>query len=208
VQPQDKFLLNLYRNEAKPQEITITNNDTKPMTIKKVENNNTNFKTDLQTVRPGKEFKLVVNVDTATLGKTEGVINVHTDHPKFSVIPISFSVWVRSLVGAIPNEVRFGNMKLDALKATPGNMAMRSIIVRKSKDAKDFKVEKVETDVPVFKVELEPVSTGPSVGGYRIKIQLDMEKAKPGDSLEGTVTVKTNDKETPELKIPVHGKVV
>jgi len=208
ILPQDNFLVYAFRNEPKQQEVTIVNNEPKPLTIKKIENPIKGVTTELKTVREGKEYKLVVNVDTATLGKTDGVINVHTDHPKFGVIPIRLNVWVRTVVGAIPNEVRFGNLKLDALKSAAGALAMRSVIVRNHKQGKDFKIEKVESDSPYFKVESEPVGAGPTIGGYRVKIQLDLEKVKPGDSLDSTVTIKTNDKETPELKIPIIGKIV
>lgn len=207
VQPQDKFFLNTYRNEPQKKEITILNNDTKPLTIKKVENNNKNFTTELKTVQPGKEYKLQVTADTSQIGKSETVINVHTDHPKFAVIPISFSLQVRTLVGAFPTEVRFGNLKLDALKTAPGSITQRSVIVRRQKDSKEFKIEKATTDSPLFRVELEPLNVG-QPGGYRVRIHLNMEKVKVGDSLDTVITVKTNDKETPELKIPIHGKVV
>lgn len=207
VQPQDKIFFNSYRNEPQKKEVSIINNDKKPLNIKKVENSIKNVSTELQTVKAGKEYKLIITADTSALGKSDGTITVRTDHAKFAAIPITVSLWVRSQVGAFPTEVRFGNLKLEALKTAPGAVTSRSVIVRRQKDAKDFKIEKAMSDAPMFKVELEPLNTGPA-GGYRVKIQLDLNKVKPGDTLESFITVKTNDKETPELKIPVRGKIV
>lgn len=208
ILPQDQVFFNALKGESAHQEVTIVNNEEKPLTITKVEGEPKYFKTELQTIEKGKKYKLVATLNTETpVGRFDETVKLHTNHPKFEVIPIKFNVFVRSVVSAYPPTVHFGTVKLENVGTGPAHQSSRSVIIRKLKEDKEFKVEKVTSEAAFLKLSFEPATLGAS-SAYKITITLVKDKLQKDSPLNSSISVITNDKEVPELKIPVMGKVL
>ncbi len=246
VEPQERFLLSVFKGQPAEREITITNNDEKPLNIIQVITPRKNLDTQLQTITPGKKYKLLVKLKPGTpVGSNNETVNLQTDNYLLQVPPIHFSIYVRNLVTATPSTIYFSNQKFETLEKLPDSILTRVVTVRKQKDGKDFKVEKVSSDAQFVTVDLEevpqvsatdakavpnvakdkpassgtisPLSPVPAADRlskegdgrtYKITVKLLKDKIKKGDRLKGSISVLTNDKEVPVVKIPIVGSIL
>ena len=76
------------------------------------------------------------------------------------------------------------------------------MVKRREGKSGDFQIL-LQHDIPFIQIKKEPESGSDT---YRLDITPIMEKMKPG-KIDAFIRVKTNDKEVPELKIPVVGEV-
>ncbi len=246
VEPQERFLFSVFKGQGAEREITISNNDEKPLNIIQVITPRKHLTTQLQTITPGKKYKLVVKLNPETpVGSSSETVNLQTDNYQLKVPPIYFSIYVRNLVTASPSTVYFSNQKFENLEKLPESILTRVITVRKQKDAKDFKVEKVTSDAQFVTVDLEEVPPNNATDAktvanvpkdkiassgnlsalnpvpeperpakesdgriYKITVKLLKDKLKKGDKLDGSISVLTNDKEVPIVKIPIKGSIL
>lgn len=211
ILPQERYFLSVFKGQGAQQEVTIVNNDGKPLNIDKVTTQTQKLNTQLETIERGKKYKITVKLDPQTpVGHISEVIHVHTDNPNPNLqkIPINFNINIRNLVSATPSVVHFSTHKLENLEKLSESLLTRSVTVKKYKENKEFKVEKVTSDSPFLKLELEEAPAANGEKAYKIKVTLLKEKVKRGDTLNGSISVVTNDKDVPELKIPVMGKII
>jgi hypothetical protein len=67
----------------------------------------------------------------------------------------------------------------------------------------DFEIKSVTSDMPFFRIRQEPASRS---GTFRIDIILDRDKLRPG-KMQGSLRIRTDDTEFPELLVPVRGEL-
>jgi hypothetical protein len=80
---------------------------------------------------------------------------------------------------------------------------LRQTLMAYRPDTDDFEVE-ASIDLDYIKLVSE---RGPDGDRYQMDLTLIPEKVKPG-KIEGTVSIKTNDKEFPVLNVPVSGYIL
>lgn len=208
ILPQEQLFFQTFKGQGMQQELTIVNNETKPLSITKVDSSLKYVVTELQPLEKGKKYKLVVKaLAQAPLGEYNGQVLVHTNHPKFSTLPVQIVWHVQGLVAAYPPTVQFGTLNLEAWESTSASQATRTLIVKRLMEDKNFKVEKVRSNSPFLKVAWQPTTLGNSKA-YKITISLVKDKLQKNSPLNGSISVLTNDKEVPELKIPIVGNVL
>jgi Protein of unknown function (DUF1573) len=209
--PFQAFFLSTFQGEPKEQTATIINHADKPLDILGVDTESKRFQADLRTITPGKEFQLTVKViPAASVGRSLENLLLFTNNPEFQEIKVPVNVFIKGDVYHVPDLVNFVKFTLaslnKALKNSPqkNKLLTQTILVkRKPGRGKDFKI-KVQHDIPFIKILKTPDSGSET---YRLDITPIIEKMKPA-KIDTFIKVKTNDKEVPELKIPVVGEVL
>ncbi|HSU53106.1 MAG TPA: DUF1573 domain-containing protein [Candidatus Dormibacteraeota bacterium] len=86
--------------------VKIINNTEEPMTVSPPESNNKQFKAEIKTVQPGKEFELVVKpVPPLTPGSIQGQITVKTTSTNMPLITVSTFANVQAAVTVTPTQI-------------------------------------------------------------------------------------------------------
>ena len=84
----------------------ITNNYDQPITLSEPECPNQAFSTELKTVRPGKEFELIVRLkQPISANNVSAMITIKTSSPKSPVINASAFAMVRPAINVVPSQV-------------------------------------------------------------------------------------------------------
>jgi hypothetical protein len=185
--------------------VTLVNNDRAPLKILDVKSSNQDFSTHLKTLEKGKRYELETKLNKTDIpGGYHTTLTVTTDNKKSEKLTIPVMAAIMARVEAAPDRIIYGRINMEAINKNPqGENLLRRMIMIRSQE-KGFKVTKVETTLPFVSWELiNPVQEGQP---YSIKISLAKEKLPKGQ-FNGTIIVRTNDKEFAEMKIPLTGDV-
>lgn len=184
---------------------TIINNEERPLTISRIEPEGKHFTAALETVTPGKVQRLRVTVppDVAP-GRYMGVAYLHTDHPTLSRLRISVNVLVKNDLYVNPETVEFGRVSLDSLTKNPRliDLLGQTFLVKKRHG--EFEIKSIASDVPALRIVQSPAAGRSET--FRIDIGLDRNELKPG-KVTGSLRIRTDDSEFPELVVPVRGEL-
>jgi len=165
----------------------------------------THFTASLKEVQSGKSYDLTITVPAGTPpGRYEEALLLHTNHPKFSKIPVGVNVLVMRDLHAFPESVDFKGSDLSILKQNPGliDNLYENIIVENRRG--DFEIKSIQTDVPFLKITQAPPSGRSS--RFTLDIQVLKEKLAPG-KISGSIRIATDVKEFPEITIPVVAEI-
>jgi uncharacterized protein DUF1573 len=197
--------ISLYQDEKKEQTLHIINHEQQPLKISSVEKQGTHFTASLKEVQPGNSYDLTVTVPAKTpLGLYEEGLLLHTNHPKFSKIPVGVNVLVMRDLHAFPELVNFTGIDLSILKQNPKliDNLFETVIVENRRG--DFEIKSITTDVPFLKITQAPPS-GKSTR-FKLDIQVLKEKLAPG-KISGSIRIATDVKGSPEITIPVVAEI-
>ena len=207
VQPMRAMFFSPYKGQAPEKSVTIVNYYNKPITVVRVEAASTRFQAQLKTLKEGREYRLLVQVNPeAPPGRTMEAVNLFTDSTKIPKIEVGVNIFIRDEVFHFPDQIDFGKIELNTLKQKPDLVSLlKQTVMVKRREGKsgDFQIL-LQHDIPFIQIKKEPESGSDT---YRLDITPIMEKMKPG-KIDAFIRVKTNDKEVPELKIPVVGEVL
>jgi hypothetical protein len=204
VLPSRTLFLSVFKGESIEQTVTIVNNEAQPLAIKRLEPHGQHFLAEFRTVDPGKVYQLVVRVPPETPpGRYSEGLDLHTDQAGRSPIKIAVNVLVRTELYVFPDSVDFGTMSLAELTQTPSLVESMTQPLLVKKRQGDFEIKSVTSDLPLFRISQEP--SGRS-GTFRIDVSLDRDKLRLG-KVEGLLRIRTDDREFPELLIPVRGEL-
>ena len=130
---------------------------------------------------------------TATPGRLNQRLELRTSSQRQPVLYVGLNSIVRERVYTFPDAVDFGRVH-------DGRRGVQTLMVYQS-GGKGFRVE-TRSDIPGLAIAAEP---GPQ--GDRVQLTLTLSAgAKPGP-VKGTIFLRTNDAEFPELRVPVTGTV-
>lgn len=197
--------ISLYQDEKKEQTVHIINHEQQPLKISSIEKQGTHFTASLKEVQPGNSYDLTVTVPAKTpLGLYEEGLLLHTNHPKFSKIPVGVNVLVMRDLHAFPELVNFTGIDLSLLKQNPKliDNLFETVIVENRRG--DFEVKSIKTDVPFLKITQAPPSGKSS--RFKLDIQVLKEKLAPG-KISGSIRIATDVKGSPEITIPVVAEI-
>ena len=147
--------------------------------------------------KSGPQYKVALELsDDAPVGPVSGILTVYTDHPKAAEVPVKVYGVVRSLLHVTPTQIQFGSV--DA-KQGPG----RNVIVvnNRSGDA-TINITGVSVDDEAFNAELSTIEEGRR---YQVKVTVAPD-AEAG-AHDAVLTIRTDDADSPELKVPVRANV-
>ena len=204
VLPSHAVFLSVFKGESIEQTVTIINNEGRPLAITRLEPRGQHFLAELRAVDPGKVYQLVVRVAPETPpGRYREALHVHTDQTERSPIKIAVNVLVKTELYVFPDTVDFGPASLADLARTPSLIEYITQTVLIKKRQGDFEIMSVTSDLPFFRISQEPAGRS---GTFRIDVGLDRDKLSPGE-IQGSLRIRTDNTEFPELFVPVRGEL-
>jgi hypothetical protein len=115
-----------------------------------------------------------------------------TNHPQFPVISVPVNLLVKDDVYFTPETVDFGEIIIRGGQE-------QEFLLKKRQGS--LKIVSATSDLPYLNITHKP-SEGGSI--HEFTISLKTNTLKPG-AISGTISVRTDDSQYPELKIPVEG---
>jgi Protein of unknown function (DUF1573) len=203
IRPAPAIFFSVYRDEIAEQAVTIVNNEERPLRIDAIRPEGEHFLAELKTIESGRIYEVRVKVPRGMpAGRYMEGLQVDTDHPRRRQLRIGVNVLVKNDLYAAPEFVAFDDVNIDQLRRPMvAKLLGQSVIVRKRQG--QFRITDISTDVRGLRIERSP-SLAESSAAFRIDIGLEPDVVQPG-SLDGSIRISTDDKEFPELAIPVKG---
>ena len=206
IEPIPAVFISMFQDENVRRELTLRDNQPEPGTIRLLEPQNVHFLAALQPVEPGRLWRLTVRAAPKTPpGRYDETVEVESDDPGIGRVRISVHLFVKSDLYADPDDIDFGQIPLERVRKDPRVLPLLAQTVFVKKRRGDFRLLSLHSDVPALLLTATPAS-GES-DSFEIKVGLRAEALKPA-SLEGTITIETDDKEFPRFSIRVHGRTV
>jgi hypothetical protein len=207
VRPMADVFFSVYKGKSTEKSVTIINNYKDPLQINKIESNSDRFSHQLKTIKEGHEYKLLVKVNPkASLGRTMEKVVLFTNNEKMPQLQIGVNIFVKDDVYNFPDDINFGTIDLKKLKKNPQllDLLFQTILVkRREGKGSDFQI-KLEHNIPFISIKKDPDSGSET---YRLDVSLVLDKMTKG-KIDTFIKVITNDKEVPEIKIPVKGEII
>lgn len=203
-EPMRAFFVTAFKGESTEQSLEITNYESEPLRILKVEHDDARFATDLATVEAGRRYRLTLRTkESAPAGKSKETIRLLTSNERSPVIQIPANMQVRDRVYSFPDSITLGLIDSTALKNKPQEAAFLSQVVTVyQRQGADFQIT-ADSDVPFLRLTKQQAQLKDR---YELQVEVVPEKLKPG-AVNGFIRITTNDAEFPRLMIPVTGHV-
>ena len=151
--------------------------------------------------RPGQDqYKVNITVGgpDARVGALAEKVHIFTNSKHQPEYPVSIAGVVRPTLRVEPSILNFGEV-------TPNDVAATRMVMLHSNNLKtpeSFVVSKAESSVPAIITSVKPSA---NKGEYEVTLQIAKD-AKPGD-VDGAVTIYTNDKVNPVVKVPMKATI-
>jgi hypothetical protein len=150
-----------------------------------------------QRAEPGDVWLQLAAAAQQPVGVVSGTIRLQTNHPRMSELEVPYTLRVRPLMEVRPDVVRLW-------PETSLNMPGRFAIIGVSRvDGAEFSITAVESSLP----EVFSAAAAPEPGSryQRVRVDLADELAKEDfmGSLDGRLTIRTDDPDKPVLTVPV-----
>ncbi|HKA01317.1 MAG TPA: DUF1573 domain-containing protein, partial [Candidatus Solibacter sp.] len=203
--PGAAFYVGARRGEVREGTIEIINRQTEPIEILEVRHSTQRFTTRLDTIEPGRRFRLTLLVKPdGPGGRYSEPILITTSSPNLPKLTVTANTLLRERVYAFPDGLDFGAARRSDIESTPGLLerTAQTLMVYQYGGA-DFRIE-IRSDLPFLVVQTE---RGPQGDRYQNTVKLLREKLQPGP-FRGSLLIKTNDVEFPSLVVPVTGEIL
>jgi hypothetical protein len=151
---------------------------------------------EIKEIHPGSEYEVIVENKSREVGRYTGNLNIKTDHPKRSLIPVRVSGEVRGEVLISPPYVVFGNISLE--KLPPAAALKRRVWIRRE-NGKELKLTEVKVDETRYQVDFAEQKKGTD---YAITVTLKLQGLAKG-SYRDELLIRTDVESQPVLKIPI-----
>ena len=174
------------------QVVKIVSNDDQPVTVSDPACNNPAFKTELKTVREGKEFELRVTVISSQVsGNLSGPITLKTSSPKMPVISLTAFAMLQPLLAVNPPQI--------ALPAGPLPQATPITVTIQNNSTNPLVLSDPAINAPGAEVQLKEIQPG-RLFNLAINFPAGFQE-QPGQSIEAVV--KSSLSKFPVVKVPV-----
>lgn len=128
------------------------------------------------------------------MGEFKSMLSISTNHPKEPKIEIPVSAKIKEDIEAFPNMFFMGLLKKD--------QDVRKSITISTDREQPLKIEKVESSLDYFSVEVAP-----KVEGKEYILTAYLNGAPPVGGIKGDITIHTNYPSQPEIKVPIYALV-
>jgi len=127
-----------------------------------------------------------------------------TSDPKLGRITVPVHLFVKPDLYANPDVADFGQVSADELRKNPARRELltQTFLVKKREGS--FAIARVRSTVEGLDVRIDPRNGKSST--FRVDVALNPERIKTG-KLDGFILVETDDKNFPEIKVPVSGAI-
>jgi hypothetical protein len=204
IVPRSAVFISEFNSKAKRRSVTIINNQHRPLSITGMERDGEHFEAVVETVVPGKQYILhVIQPAGVPIGRYKEAVTLLTDDPSHPSLHVVVNLLVKPDLYVAPPDVDFGRVNIGGIQKTPdmGPIATQIFLVKR-RDS-EMTITSVTTDVPFLDIRQDPPERGQI---FRFDVGLDMDRIVPG-KIDGTIIIKTNDPEFPELVVPVRGEI-
>ncbi|HQN97366.1 MAG TPA: DUF1573 domain-containing protein [Thermoanaerobaculales bacterium] len=201
VLPRPLIRFNAVQREPMTQKVVVVATDaSRPFKVTKVESNVPFLTTAVRRLegseliadKPGDQYEVAVALaDGAPVGPVSGTVTIVTDNPKAEQVPVKVYGVVRALLHVTPTQLEFGSVEA---KARPG----RNLIVVNNRTEGSVKVTGAAIDDPAFDASVATIEEG-----KRYQVTVTVKGDAAAGPRNATLTVKTTDRDFPELKVPV-----
>jgi Protein of unknown function (DUF1573) len=192
------------RGRGAESSVELINHEAESLQILDVRHSKEAFSTTLEPLVPGERYRLTVLLrPDGPGGRRSEPIVLRTSSPTTPAIRIVAHTYLRNRVYVFPDSVDLGSFDLSRAKSEPGMLARleQTLMVYQS-DGTNFRA-RLDTDVPGLTLSSE---RSPRGDRYQVTVQLTPQNLRVGE-VEGSIRIRTNDLEFPELRVPVHGRI-
>ena len=203
-QPRPAFYVATHRGKDKQASIEITNHRAQPLNIIRAESQSDRFTLDLETLSAGLKYRLTLTLrGDAPAGKKTEPIRLITDEASGGDMNIQANTLIRERVYTFPESIDMGSLPMNMVKNQSAVEKLAQTLMVYRLGTEDFQI-KASTDLDSVRLQSE---RGPNGDRFQLTVSLIPEKAQAG-SFSGSINIKTNDIEIPELVIPVTGSIL
>jgi hypothetical protein len=206
IEPLPAVFLSAFRGEDIRRELTLRSNQPGPVTIRLSSQRDAHHVASLETIEPGRSWRLTVKPAAGTPpGRYDETLELQSSDAAIGTLRLPVHVLVKADLYVGPDEIDFGEIPLDRVRLQPNAAAFLEQTTFVKKREGQFRLRSVRSDVEALAIRVTP-SSGPS-GIFRIDVGLRAEALR-ASSLDGTISIDTDDPTYPELTIRVHGRVL
>jgi hypothetical protein len=203
--PFPAFFVATNHGKTKSASIEIVNHRLEPLFLEPPQVSGDRYELNLETLLEGQHYRLTLRLDgKGKPGEQVDDIRLHTDPPLAEPLMVRAHTRIKERVYFFPpGSVDMGALPLNVATDENATKTLSQILMIYRPDTDDFEVEaSLDLDYIDMTVERDPQGDR-----YQMDLTLIPEKVKPG-KIDGTVTIKTNDKEFPILEVPVTGWIL
>jgi len=199
ILPYPAVFISGFRDEQTSRTLEIVNHDTVPLNIVGLSRENAelweSYSAEFTTLEAGRRYRLNIELKSAErAGRSTDVMKVLTDHPRFPVIRIPVNMLVKDDVYINPESVDFGPIT--------NQVAGQESFLLKAR-GRPIKVLSVTSDLPFVKVTPSRADTPALTHEFQVGMEGKVERGP----FKGTISIRTDDPDFPELKAMVEGSV-
>ena len=206
IEPVPAVFLSSFQGERVRRELTLRSNEPGTVTMRLPSHRGEHYVADLDTVQPGRSWRLTVEPAPGTPpGRYNEVLELESGEPAIGTLRIPVHVLVKADLYASPSEIDFGEVPLARVLRQPAAVRFLEQIVLVTKREGKFRLRGVRSDVAGLSFRTTPASGESST--FRIDVGLRPEAVRPA-SLDGMISIETNDPTFPQLTIRVSGRIV
>jgi hypothetical protein len=202
--PVRAFAVSTQAGKSKQASIDILSHESEPLDILWVENPSTRFTTELETIEPGRHYRLVLTLKgESPAGKQTDTITLVTSSRRHPFLEIQANTDVKARVYTLPAVVDFGLIRTAELRYRPELIpSLNQTLIVYHAAGENFQGA-VYTDVPFLRLSPMQSTTRER---YEIEIAVIPEKLESGE-VDGSILIMTNDPEFPRLTVPVRAVI-
>ena len=174
-----------------------------PVSLRLVAGEGSHYRAAIDSVEPGRAWRLRVRPAAGVLpGRYDETLTLESGDPSIGRVAVPVHLFVKGDVYANPDDLDFGDVGVPA-KPRPGDDALvpQTFFVKKRSGV--FRILRVRSDLPLrFRVDPD----GRPGGSFQIEAGVRPD-ARRG-SLDGTITIETDNPQFPRLTLGVRGRIV
>ena len=164
-----------------------------------------NFDFHLKEINAGKVFELTVLVKSdAPAGRYRDSLVIITSDPKHTSLHLEVNILVKSDIFVSVDTIDFGEINTSHIKNNSSIIGFLQQTFAINRKHGEMSIIGYESDIDFLNVEVEPATQS---NAFKIEVGLKPRELKKG-VFHGSVVLKTNDPDNPELIVPVTGVIL
>jgi hypothetical protein len=201
VRPSPELFVHKYEDQEATRSVRIVNNDERPLAIRTVSTRSERVRAEVVPVEAGRAYDVKVTVPPGLEpGRYVESIEVETDHPRLASLHLEVNIVVRKELFVTPEAVDFGTLALRDRAPVSPVLWSQSLTLENRDD--DFAIIGIDSDVAGLRVEHSPRGRSQTFG---LLLSIDPERLNGATNLDGSIRIRTDDKDFPEIVVPVSG---
>jgi hypothetical protein len=202
--PRAAFHLVTQRGTAQQASVEIINHQDQPLRLTGVDYESDRYTAVLHTLEPGRYYRLDLMMSgEGVSGQRTDRLRVLNDDEDLPFLELRVNTLLREKVYTFPESVDLGALPLDVAADPEAVSSLAQTLMIYKPGAGDFRISP-STALDNIRLAYE---RGPDGDRYQVTISLIREKLAVG-RVHGSIIIKTNDREFPEITVPVHGEIL